>query len=73
MTKKKILIVDDEPDILFTIEEICDFCGYKAFTTSSGDEAIRIAQVKKPDLMIVDYHMPGWDGLSIVKKLGLSI
>lgn len=69
MTKKKILIVDDEPDILFTIEEICDFCGYEAFTTSAGDEAIRIAQVKKPDLMIVDYHMPGWDGLSIVKKI----
>ncbi|MCK8058335.1 MULTISPECIES: two-component system response regulator [unclassified Fusibacter] len=65
----KVLIIDDEPDILFTIKEICDFCGYETFTTTSGEEGFQIAKKQNPQLIIVDYHMPGWDGMTTVKKM----
>lgn len=72
MTKNevvKILIIDDEPDILFTLKEICNYCGYEAITTTSGKEGYQIVQAQKPNMVIVDYHMPEWDGLTTVKKL----
>lgn len=65
----KILIIDDEPDILFTLKEICDFCGYEAITTTSGQEGYEIVKSELLNMAIVDYHMPGWDGLTTVKKL----
>lgn len=65
----KILIIDDEPDILFTLKEICDFCGYEAITTTSGQEGLEILKKEKPHMVIVDYHMPVWDGLTTVKKM----
>ncbi|GAB6109626.1 response regulator [Fusibacter bizertensis] len=65
----KILIIDDEPDILFTLKEICNYCGYEAITTTSGKEGYQMVQTLTPNMVIVDYHMPEWDGLTTVKKL----
>lgn len=65
----RILIIDDEADILFTIKEICDFCGYEAITTSSGREGYQLVKKNPPNMVIIDYHMPDWDGLTTVKKL----
>lgn len=65
----KIVVIDDEEDILFTIKEICEFCGYEAHTANSGGEGIKLVKTIQPKLVIVDYHMPGWNGLTTVKKL----
>ena len=65
----KILIIDDEPDILFTIKEICDYCGYEALTASSGRNGYEMVKEHTPNMVIIDYHMPDWDGLTTVKKL----
>lgn len=65
----KILIIDDEPDILFTIKEICDYCGYDALTASSGRDGYKMVREHTPNMVIIDYHMPDWDGLTTVKKL----
>ncbi|HAS72728.1 MAG TPA: response regulator [Clostridiales bacterium UBA8960] len=69
MQKPKILIIDDEEDIVFTIQEICHFAGYDSVTASNGQEGYELYKQVKPDLVIVDFHMPGWDGLTTVKKL----
>lgn len=66
---EKIVIIDDEEDILFTIKEICDFCGYEAYVTNNGEKGIELVKQVNAKLAIVDYHMPGWNGLTIVKKL----
>jgi len=67
--KVKIVLIDDEEDILFTLKEICDFCGYEAYTANSGEEGIKLVKQVNPKLVIVDYHMPGLNGLTTVKRL----
>lgn len=65
----KVLIIDDEEDILYTIKEICTYCGYEAITTQSGKEGYHLCRKEKPNLIIIDYHMPNWDGLTTIKKI----
>jgi len=65
----KIVIIDDEPDILYTIKEICIHGGWEAATASNGKQGYELCKLHKPNLAIVDYHMPDWDGLTTVKKI----
>jgi two-component system response regulator DctR len=65
----KIVIIDDEPDIIYTIKEICIHGGWEASTASSGRQGYELCKAYKPNLVIADYHMPDWDGLTTVKKI----
>lgn len=65
----EIVIIDDEPDILYTIKEICRYGGWEAATALNGREGYELCRIFKPKLVIVDYHMPDWDGLTTVKKI----
>lgn len=66
---KKIAIIDDEPDILYTINEICLHGGWDAVVAQTGMKGYEICKLHRPNLVIVDYHMPDWDGLTTVKKI----
>ncbi len=62
---KKILIVEDDKDILITLQELLESAGYIAETANNGIvalENLRLAQVL-PDLILLDYMMPEMDGL----------
>ncbi|MDD3706500.1 MAG: response regulator [Clostridiaceae bacterium] len=65
----EIVIIDDEPDILYTIKEICRYGGWEAATAPNGRQGYELCKLHKPSLAIVDYHMPDWDGLTTVKKI----
>lgn len=65
----KIVVIDDEPDILYTIKEICSLGGWETATALNGRQGYELCKTNKPDLVIVDYHMPDWDGLTTVKKI----
>lgn len=67
--KKKIVIIDDEPDIQYTIKEICLHGGYEPVIAHSGANGYELCKNKDINLAIVDYHMPDWDGLTTVKKI----
>ena len=67
MTKKHILIVDDEPEIRKIIQEILIDEGYSTSTASSAEEARNTANNKKPDLVFLDIWMPEEDGISLLK------
>ncbi|MFI5138782.1 MAG: response regulator transcription factor [Sphingobacteriales bacterium] len=61
--KQKILIVDDEPDILELIEYNLKKEGYQVFTARNGQEAVAEAKRSLPDLIVLDIMMPKMDGI----------
>lgn len=63
MAKEKILLVDDEPDILELVSYNLEKEGFKVYQASSGSEAIEIAEKKLPALIILDVMMPDMDGI----------
>jgi len=67
--KQKILIVDDEPDILELIEYNLKKEGYQVYTASNGVEAIAAAKKHLPDLIILDIMMPKLDGIETCRQL----
>lgn len=68
-TPKKILIADDEPDILEILQFNLQQEGYQVITAANGNEAIDKAQKHQPDLIILDVMMPGKNGLETCKIL----
>jgi len=62
-TKQKILIVDDEPDILELIEYNLKKEGYQVYTARNGQEAVAEAKKVSPDLIVLDIMMPKMDGI----------
>lgn len=68
-TVKRILIADDEPDIIEILSFNLKGEGYEVVTAKNGDEAIEKAKATKPDLIILDMMMPGKNGLEVCNVL----
>lgn len=66
---RTILIADDEPDILEIISFNLQAQGYNVITANNGNEAIELAKIHKPDLIILDVMMPGKSGFEVCKVL----
>jgi DNA-binding response OmpR family regulator len=69
MSKKVILAVDDEPNILMSIEFILEMEGYEVHTARDGDEALEVAERVRPDLVLLDINMPRKDGYEVCRIL----
>ncbi len=67
--KRKILVVDDENDILNFLELVLSEKGYEVVTASGGQEALTRAQLERPDLVLLDIMMPQMDGWEVLKLL----
>ena len=65
----KILLVDDEPDILEIISYNLKAQGYTVFTANNGQKAIKKAQKEKPQLIILDVMMPEMDGIEACEQI----
>ena len=65
----KILIVDDEADMLSVLEERLTSSGYKVAKASSGVEAVEQAEASDPDLIVMDIKMPDLDGIASILKI----
>ena len=66
---EKILIIDDEADILLILENILTEEGYYVMCASGGDEALELFKSESVDLVITDMSMPKMDGLSVMRRL----
>ncbi|APS37833.1 MULTISPECIES: response regulator transcription factor [Salegentibacter] len=71
MKKKdiKILLVDDEPDILEIVGYNLSAEGYQVITTDNGADAVKLAKKKKPQLIILDVMMPEMDGIEACAQI----
>jgi DNA-binding response OmpR family regulator len=69
MMKKKILVVDDEDDILHFLDLVLSEKGYRVETAANGHEALTRAQLEPPDLVLLDIMMPQMDGWEVLKLL----
>lgn len=67
--KTKILLVDDEPDILEFISYNLTKEGFEVFTSGNGKDAIRLAQLERPHLIILDVMMPDLDGIETCRVI----
>lgn len=66
---KKILVADDETHILNVVSLKLRNAGFEVICAHDGEEAVQLARESKPDLMIVDFHMPGLNGLEVCQTL----
>lgn len=66
---RKILIVEDEKDILQLVKLYLDKEGYRTVTAATGSEGLRQARAEKPDLVVLDLMLPEIDGLEVCKRL----
>lgn len=66
---KRILVVDDEPDIVEVVKTRLEMGGYEVITASNGPEGLKAAKEGKPDLLLLDVSMPGMDGFEVLTKL----
>jgi len=69
MTGKKILIVDDDPDILDVASMILEAQGYGVILARDGLECLGKIRAEKPDIVILDLLMPKMDGFAVYKEL----
>jgi CheY-like chemotaxis protein len=69
LSKFKILVVDDEPDILEFICTVLEDHGANVIRARDGEEALRIARIEKPDLITLDIQMPHKDGSEVFEEM----
>ena len=72
--EKKIMIVDDDPDILISIREIFERRGYEVFTVDSGMDCIKELENGFKGIILIDIMMPfmdGWETIEKIKNKGL--
>ncbi len=69
MSKERILIVDDEKNIVSSLIGILSDEGYKVTATGDGVEALEIIHAHSPDLVLLDIWLPGMDGIEVLKTI----
>jgi len=65
----KIMVVDDEEDILYLVGAILKKAGYEVTTVLSGEECLERLKSEKPDLILLDIMMPEMDGWEVCKRI----
>jgi CheY-like chemotaxis protein len=70
MDKKKILVIDDENDLVFLIKNVLEETGkFEIFSADNGEEGLRLCQQQNPDLIFLDFVMPKMRGDEVLKAL----
>lgn len=69
---KRILAVDDEPDVLMIVRTALQSEGFDVETANNGPDCLSIAAANPPDLFVLDMMMPGMTGFDVVRELKKS-
>ena len=66
---KKLLLIDDDPNLILLVKDYLEFRGYEVMATGNGREALELLNNYIPDMIICDVMMPGMDGHAFVEKI----
>lgn len=69
VSKAKVLIVDDQPQMRALVRTALEKLPVEIVEASDGKEAMQLIETEQPDLLLSDYQMPNWDGLTLCYKL----
>jgi CheY-like chemotaxis protein len=67
--QKKLLLIDDDPNLILLVKDYLEFRGYDVITAENGREALEILESSTPDMIICDVMMPEMDGYSLVSTI----
>jgi len=68
-SRRRILVVDDQPFFLSACQQILRGRGYEVQTAAGGAEALKAAEAGRPDIILLDVEMPGTDGFATCRRL----
>jgi DNA-binding response OmpR family regulator len=66
---EKILVVDDEPSVRGFLGDLLAEEGYRVILAANGEEALELAELENPEVILLDINMPGLNGLEVCKRL----
>ncbi|RDY58186.1 response regulator [Flagellimonas nanhaiensis] len=66
---KKILLVEDDASLRENVEELLDLSGFRVFAAANGQQAVEMAKIEHPDLVLCDIMMPEMDGYEVLEQL----
>ena len=66
---KKLLLIDDDPNLILLVKDYLEFRGYEVMAAGNGREALEILNLHLPDMIICDVMMPEMDGYAFVNKI----
>lgn len=66
---KKLLLIDDDPNLILLVKDYLEFQGYEVMTAENGREALEILEHQTPDMIICDVMMPEMDGYALIEKV----
>ena len=67
--RRRVLIVDDEPNIVVSLEFLLRQQGYEVLVARDGEEALATAVERRPELIVLDVMLPGLDGFEVCRRL----
>ncbi|MBU2573475.1 MAG: response regulator [Elusimicrobia bacterium] len=67
--RRKILIIDDEQDLLEALSELLEKAGYRAICAANGADGVRLNEQENPDIIVLDLRMPGMDGIETLRRI----
>ena len=68
-TRRKILVIDDEPDVVSYLSAFLEDEGFEVFAAGNGPDGLRLAREQAPDLITLDITMPGMSGIEVLTTL----
>jgi DNA-binding response OmpR family regulator len=68
-TSGTVLVVDDEPTIVEIVGAYIERAGFEVHRAMDGPEALRLADLRRPDLVVLDVMLPGLDGIEVMRRL----
>lgn len=72
MTPKKLLIIDDEPSIIYSIKKALNALPYEVHSAANGLDGIKLLKDRQPDLILLDLSMPEMNGIEFLKAINLK-